>query len=174
MALSSQLYIFLQINTTWEYYISVLSLQMLSSFLGTTPSLPCIMFSLCVISKVPILVKLHASQCKLSEELRNGIEILVGRAIFKLRIGILFWSITQEWLGLLELNFCTIFEFFGQIYYKVHGVYDSEIAHKTYQLKGVYTPGDATWIIVLYTCATRETRKKGCFLRPNAIHTNCD
>ena len=24
-------------------------------------------------------------------------------------------------------------------------------------------PGRITWIIVLYTCATRETRKKGCF-----------
>ena len=30
-----------------------------------------------------------------------------------------------------------------------------------------------TRIIVLYTCATRETRKKGCVLRLNVIHANC-
>ena len=40
---------------------------------------------------------------KLSKELKNGIEILVGKAVFKLRIKtfkMLFRSITQELLGL--------------------------------------------------------------------------
>ena len=42
---------------------------------------------------------------KLSKELKNGIEILVGSAGFKLWIKtfkILFWSITSEPLGLLK------------------------------------------------------------------------
>ena len=38
-----------------------------------------------------------------AEELKNGIEILVDQAVFKLwikTVKILFWSITQELLGL--------------------------------------------------------------------------
>ena len=52
---------------------------------------------------------------KLSKELKNGIEILVGQAIFKLWIKtfkMLFGSITQEPLS--YLNFDAIFEFLGQ------------------------------------------------------------
>ena len=48
---------------------------------------------------------MHASESKLSKELKNGIEILVGQAVFKLWVKtgkIMFWSITQEQLGLLE------------------------------------------------------------------------
>ena len=47
---------------------------------------------------------MHASYSKLSKELKNGIEILVGQAL-KLRIKtvkIMFWSITEEPLGLFK------------------------------------------------------------------------
>ena len=49
------------------------------------------------------------------KELKNGIEILVGQAVFKLQIKtvkMLFGSITQEPLG--YLNFDAIFEFLGK------------------------------------------------------------
>ena len=49
-------------------------------------------------------------------KLKNGIEILVGQAVFKLWIKtfkMLFGSITQEPLGLP--NFHAIFEFLGQL-----------------------------------------------------------
>ena len=55
------------------------------------------------------------SYTKLSKEMKNEIEILVGPAVFKLWIEIvkiLFWSIPQELLGLL--NFNAMFEFLGQ------------------------------------------------------------
>ena len=42
---------------------------------------------------------MHASI--LSKKLKNGIEILVGQAVFKLWIKTIFRSITQEPLGLL-------------------------------------------------------------------------
>ena len=48
---------------------------------------------------------MHASYSKLSKELKNGIEILVGQEVFKLwikTVEILFWSITQELLDLLK------------------------------------------------------------------------
>ena len=47
---------------------------------------------------------MYASYSKLSKQLKNGIEILVCQAFFKLRIKtvkILFWSITKEPPGLL-------------------------------------------------------------------------
>ena len=37
----------------------------------------------------------------MSKELKNGIDILVDQVAFKL-VTILFWSITQELLGLLK------------------------------------------------------------------------
>ena len=46
----------------------------------------------------------YASYSKLSKELKNGIEILVGQAVFK-TFKILFLSITQESLGLLKCHF---------------------------------------------------------------------
>ena len=45
----------------------------------------------------------YASYCKLFKELKNGIEILVGHALFKLKaktVKIMFGSIIQEPLGL--------------------------------------------------------------------------
>ena len=48
---------------------------------------------------------MRASYSKLSKELKYGIEILIGQAVFKLwikTVKILFWSITQELLGLLK------------------------------------------------------------------------
>ena len=48
---------------------------------------------------------IHVSYSKLSSELKNGIEILVGQADFKLwikTVKMLFWSITQEPPGLLK------------------------------------------------------------------------
>ena len=50
---------------------------------------------------------MYTSKSKLSKELKNGIGILVGQAVFKLRIKtvkILLWSITQELLGLLKFS----------------------------------------------------------------------
>ena len=47
----------------------------------------------------------YESYSKLSKELKNGIEILVGQTVFKLWIKIfkiLFWSVTQEPLGVLK------------------------------------------------------------------------
>ena len=49
-------------------------------------------------------------------ELKNGIEILVGQAVFTFwikTVKILFWSITQEPLTYLNVN--AIFEFLGQV-----------------------------------------------------------
>ena len=48
---------------------------------------------------------MHASENKLSKELKIGIEILVGQMILKLwikAVKIMFWSITHEPLGLLK------------------------------------------------------------------------
>ena len=49
---------------------------------------------------------MYASYSKLSKELKDGIEILVGQAVFNLwikTVKILFRSITQEPLGLLNI-----------------------------------------------------------------------
>ena len=59
---------------------------------------------------------IYASYSKLPKKLKNGIEILVGQAVFKLwikTVKMLFGSITQESLGLP--NFYAIFEFLGQL-----------------------------------------------------------
>ena len=51
---------------------------------------------------------MHASESKLSKKLKNGIEILVVQAAFKLWIKTvkkILWSITQEPLGLGLLKF---------------------------------------------------------------------
>ena len=48
---------------------------------------------------------------KIVQEIKNGIEILVGQVVFKLwfkTVKIMFWSITQEQIGLLKFN--AIFE----------------------------------------------------------------
>ena len=48
---------------------------------------------------------MRVSKRKLSKELKNGIEILVGQAVFKLwikTVKIMFWSITQEPPDLLQ------------------------------------------------------------------------
>ena len=58
----------------------------------------------------------YASYSKLPKKLKNGIEILVGQAVFKLwikTVKMLIGSITQEPLGLP--NFHAIFEFLGQL-----------------------------------------------------------
>ena len=58
---------------------------------------------------------MHASSGKLYKELKNGIEILVGPAVFKLwikAVKIMFWSITQNRLTYLYFN--AIFEFLRQ------------------------------------------------------------
>ena len=59
---------------------------------------------------------IYASYSKLPKKLKNGTEIWVGQAVFKLwikTVKMLFGSITQEPLGLP--NFHTIFEFLGQL-----------------------------------------------------------
>ena len=59
---------------------------------------------------------IYALYSKLPKKLKNGIEILVGQAVFKLwikTVKMLFGSITQEPLGLP--NFHAIFEFLGQL-----------------------------------------------------------
>ena len=59
---------------------------------------------------------IYVSYSKLPKKLKNGIEILVGQAVFKLwikTVKMLFGSITQEPLGLP--NFHAIFEFLGQL-----------------------------------------------------------
>ena len=48
---------------------------------------------------------IYASYSELSKEPKNGIEMLVGQAVFKRwikTVKILFWSPTQEPLGLLK------------------------------------------------------------------------
>ena len=53
----------------------------------------------------PLEKKIYASYSKLSKELKNSIEILVGQAVFKLwikTVKMLFGSITREPLGLLK------------------------------------------------------------------------
>ena len=65
---------------------------------------------------------------KLSEELKDGIGILVGQAVFKLwikRVKMLFCSITQELLGQLKL-YC----YFGvpwTIYYNMHLLFFKQV-----------------------------------------------
>ena len=59
---------------------------------------------------------IYASYSKLPKKLKNGIEILVGQAVFKLwikTVKMLFGSITQELLGLPYFH--AIFEFLGQL-----------------------------------------------------------
>ena len=59
---------------------------------------------------------IYASYNKLPQKLKNGIEILVRQAVFKLwikTVKMLFGSITQEPLGLP--NFYATFEFLGQL-----------------------------------------------------------
>ena len=51
---------------------------------------------------------MHASESKLSKELKYGIEILVGQAVLKLwteTVKLMFWPITRTYL-----NFDAIFE----------------------------------------------------------------
>ena len=81
---------------------------------------------------------MYASYSKLSNDLKYGIEILVGQAVFKLWIKtfkMLFGSITQEPLSLL--NFWCYFWVSRTIYYKMHtffpkkGVDNFEIEYKT-------------------------------------------
>ena len=44
---------------------------------------------------------LHASESNLSKELKNRIEILVGQSVLDQTFKMMFWSITEELLGLL-------------------------------------------------------------------------
>ena len=80
------------------------------------PSLKLTCF-VCYFKIINIFFKL-IFQSKLSKELKNGIGILVGQAVFKLFIDqnkkTLFSSITQEPLGLLQFQVNAIFEFLGQ------------------------------------------------------------
>ena len=72
---------------------------------------------LCAISKLSTLFWkiISASWTKLSKKPKNGIKISVGQAVLELLIKtckLLFWSVTQELLGILKLN--AIFEFLRQ------------------------------------------------------------
>ena len=69
------------------------------------------------------------------KELKNGIEISVAQAVFKLRIKTV---ITQEMLGFP--TFWCYFEFLGQIYYKMQDVDNFEIRVQKHANFGV---GDA-------------------------------
>ena len=79
---------------------------------------------------------MYASESKLSKELKNYIGILVGQATFKLwikTVKILFWSISQELLGLLKF-LCYLWvpwTIYCKIYHFSKGVDDFKIAHKT-------------------------------------------
>ena len=82
-------------------------------------------------------------KAKLSKELKNGIEIFVDQAVFKLwikTVKILFWSISQEPLGLLK--FYCYFKFLGQFtIYNAYitfqkGVDNFEIEHKNMLIFG--------------------------------------
>ena len=79
---------------------------------------------------------MYPSYSELSKELKNGIEICVGQAVFNLwmKIVMMFGSITQEPLGVPI--FYAIFEFLGQFTIRCilsffQGVDKFEIEHKT-------------------------------------------
>ena len=59
---------------------------------------------------------------KLFKELKNGIEVLVGQAVFKLQIKTVKMLFLDQKLKnrLAYLNFDAVFEFFGQFYFKMH------------------------------------------------------
>ena len=72
-------------------------------------------------SNTSMNVWIYASKSKLSKELKNGIETLVDKTVFKLwikTVKILLGSITQELLGLLK--FQCYFWVPWAIYYKLH------------------------------------------------------
>ena len=91
---------------------------------------------------------MYASYSKLSKELKNGTEILVGQVVFKLwikTVKIIFWSILKN--PLPYLNFSVIFEFLGQftircIYFVQKGVDNFEIEYKTclFLVRGAVPP----------------------------------
>ena len=63
------------------------------------------MFNLKIVNT--FLKMIYASYSKLSKELKNVIESLVGQAVFKLwikTVKTLFWSITQEPLSFLNFD----------------------------------------------------------------------
>ena len=71
---------------------------------------------------------IYASYSKLFKELKNGIEILVGQAVFKLwikTIKMLFGSVTQELLGLPK--FWCYFWVPWTIYYKMHMLFFKKV-----------------------------------------------
>ena len=75
---------------------------------------------------------------KLFKELKNGIEVLVGQAVFKLQIKTVKMLFLDQKLKnrLAYLNFDAVFEFFGQftlrcINYFSKDVDNFEIEHKT-------------------------------------------
>ena len=81
---------------------------------------------------------IYASYSKLSKELKNRIEILVGQVVFKLwikTVKILFWSMTQEPLGLLKFE--CYFWVHWTMYYLMNDIIfqksvdNFEIEHKT-------------------------------------------
>ena len=102
------------------------------------PKLVCFVLYLKIISIFLIKI-IYASYSKLSKEQNDGIEMLVGPAVFKLwikKVKILFWSITQEPFGQLNFNF--ISEVLGQftirfiLFFKKVLIIDNnfEIEHK--------------------------------------------
>ena len=75
---------------------------------------------MCSFSKLskPFWKIINASYSKLSEALKNGIEMSVDQAVFQLTVKMLFGSITQELLGLPR--FWCYFWVPWTIYYKMH------------------------------------------------------
>ena len=83
---------------------------------------------------------IYESYSKLSKELKNSIKILVGQGVLELMIKTifwLFWSVTQEPLGLLNFQCYLYFECLGQypiiciILSFLKSVDNFEIEHKT-------------------------------------------
>ena len=71
---------------------------------------------------------MHAALGKLFKELKIVVEILVGQAIFKLwikTVKIMFWSVTQEPLGLLKCWYH--FWVPWTIYYKMHKLFSKNV-----------------------------------------------
>ena len=110
---------FLTWNILYLYSIDPFKLTFTDSFHFQEDSAPLTKnwHVLCTVSKLSTSFWkiIYASCSKLSKELKNDTEILVGQAVFKLWIKtakILFWSITQEPLDLLKFQ-CYFFYFLG-------------------------------------------------------------
>ena len=127
-------------NQAYFLFSYFLALVLLRGNCTPNQKLACFVLFLKIINTfLQIIYIIYTSYSKLFKELKNGIDSLVGQAVFKLRIKtvkILFWSITQEPLNLLE--FWCFFWVHWTIDNKMHinyyfrkGVDNFEIEHKT-------------------------------------------